>query len=221
MLRTRALDRLGSVDQPARRTRASVASFGDGGSLLGRSSHGRGGSLVCHRGRLGDRPLAWRGDETSSRCRGRGGRRDQALVHAGLCASWALFALDPPGSGWRPWDGAPIHAPAFQLQARSEQVEFDLFTEDIDDQRWRFRRDHRISLPIRAISMTSSAGVPIVRPEIQLLYMAASNEHKNERDFEAARPHLSDGAAAWLTEALQITLPGHHWIAELASLTRP
>lgn len=148
-------------------------------------------------------------------------RRDQALVHAGLCASWALFALDPPGSGWRPWDGAPIHAPAFQLQARSEQVEFDLFTEDIDDQRWRFRRDHRISLPIRAISMTSSAGVPIVRPEIQLLYMAASNEHKNERDFEAARPHLSDGAAAWLTEALQITLPGHHWIAELASLTRP
>jgi hypothetical protein len=142
-------------------------------------------------------------------------RRDQALVHAGLRASWALFALDPPGSGWRPWDGAPIHAPAFQLQARSEQLEFDLFAEDIDDHLWRFRRDHRISSPAGAISTTSGAGIPIVRPEIQLLYMAQSNEDKNEHDFEVARPLLSDGAAAWLAEALRITVPGHRWIAEL------
>jgi hypothetical protein len=141
--------------------------------------------------------------------------RDQALVHAGLRASWELFVLDPPGSGWRPWDGASIYGPAFQLQARSTLFEFDLFTEDVDNQLWRFRRDHRISLPAGAIVTTSPAGIPILCPEIQLLYMAKSNERKNELDFEVTRPYLSDDAAAWLTGALQITLPGHRWITEL------
>ncbi len=59
------------------------------------------------------------------------------------------------------------------------------------------------------------AGIPVVRPEIQLLYMAKSNELKNESDFELVRPHLTSDAAIWLTDALQITLPGHRWLQQL------
>ena len=70
-------------------------------------------------------------------------RCDQAAVHAVLAANWELRCLDPPGSGWREWNGAPIEHPAFQLQARSSTIEFDIFTETVDDATWRFRRSHQ------------------------------------------------------------------------------
>ena len=142
-------------------------------------------------------------------------RNDQRAIHAALTADWDLFALDPPGSGWRPWSGAPIHAPAFQLQARSSSGEFDLFTETVDETRWHFRRDSRITTGADEVIVATASGIPIVRPEIQLLYMASSAEPKNQHDFEMARPQLTPDAARWLMNALQLTLPGHRWLQHL------
>jgi len=142
-------------------------------------------------------------------------RRDQHVVHAALDARSELFALDPPGSGWRPWSGVPIEAPAFQLQARSASDEFDIFTETVDDIHWHFRRDDRIVTGSDDAAVLSASGIPIVRPEIQLLYMAKSTDPKNLHDFEMVRPHLAADAAAWLTGALHVTLPGHRWLEQL------
>lgn len=142
-------------------------------------------------------------------------RSDQEVVHAALSAGWELFALDPPGDGWRPWSGVPIDGSAFQVQARSSSGEFDVFTEAVGDTRWHFRRDHRITTGSDEVIVRSASGIPIVRPEIQLLYMAKSTAPKNQSDFEMARPHLRPEAAAWLEDALQITLPGHPWLRDL------
>ena len=144
-------------------------------------------------------------------------RSDQRVVHAALAPRWDLLALDPPGIGWQPWSGVPIEAPAFQLQARSSSGQFDIFTETIENARWHFRRDGRIAAASDEVIVPSAAGIPIVRPEIQLLYMAKSTEPKNQRDFEMALPHLSSEAAVWFTNALQLTLPDHHWLQLLKS----
>ncbi len=142
-------------------------------------------------------------------------RCDQPLVYAALAPEWQLFALDPPGDGWKPWSGTPIEQPAFQLQARRSGTEFDLFTETVDGVRWHFRRDHRISLDVADVVVAGLSGIPVVRPEIQLLYMAKSNDAKNEHDFQAARAHLTDEAAHWLANALELTVPGHRWLPQL------
>ena len=142
-------------------------------------------------------------------------RCDQHVVYRALASGWELFALDPPDGGWQPWNGVPIEAPAFQLQARSPTGEFDIFTETADEARWHFRRDDRITMTSDEVIVRSRSGIPVVRPEIQLIYMAKSNDPKNERDFEHARPHLSAEAAMWLTEAIDITLPGHRWLEHL------
>jgi hypothetical protein len=142
-------------------------------------------------------------------------RRDQRRVHMSLAERWELFALDPPDSGWRPWTGEPIEMPAFQLQARSSFGEFDIFTETVDDAAWHFRRDGRISMASDEVLVASVSGIPIVRPEVQLLYIAKSTEPKNELDFLRARPHLPDHAAMWLKGALEIALPGHRWLETL------
>ncbi len=49
-----------------------------------------------------------------------------------LSSEWELSCIDPPGSRWRVWNGDPIDTPAFQLQARSDRGEFDLFTETVE-----------------------------------------------------------------------------------------
>jgi hypothetical protein len=111
---------------------------------------------------------------------------DQHVVHAVLGDRWKLYCLDPPGSGWRPWSGTSVEPPAFQLQARSSIGVFDIFAETADETEWQFRRDNRITQPVSEVIMQSPSGVPIVRPEVQLLYMAGTMEAKNEHDFEMA-----------------------------------
>lgn len=140
---------------------------------------------------------------------------DLATVSRDLGARWKLYCLDPPGTGWRPWNGKPLEPPAFQLQARSSIGEFDIFAETADETEWQFRRDNRITRAVSEVTMQSASGIPIVRPEVQLLYMAGAAEPKNEHDFQMARPTLDLGAASWLAAALAVTLPRHHWIATL------
>lgn len=55
----------------------------------------------------------------------------------------------------------------------------------------------------------------MVRPVIQLLYMATSSEAKNQHDFTVARPNVDDDAANWLADALATTISGHRLIPEL------
>lgn len=142
-------------------------------------------------------------------------RCDQAAVYEVLFPRWDLSCLDPPGGGWLPWSGAALEPPAFQLQARSSTIEFDIFTETTNQAMWHFRRDDRIRRAVNEVTTLSGSGLPIVRPEVQLLYMAKSTEDKNQHDFDVARPRLNHDAASWLAEALATTLPGHHWTQEL------
>lgn len=142
-------------------------------------------------------------------------RLDHAEVHGALGDRWELSCIDPPGSGWRPWKGVLVDPPAFQLQARSAAIEFDIFTESADQTRWYFRRDDRITRPLSEVTMRSASGIPVIRPEIQLLYMAKAMEAKNVQDFGVARPRLDHEAASWLADALAITLPDHQWLVQL------
>jgi aminoglycoside-2''-adenylyltransferase len=142
-------------------------------------------------------------------------RQDQQAMRAGLVNEWELCSLDPPGSGWRPWGGEPIELPAFQLQARSPSSEFDIFLETSRDDVWRFRRDARIERPMSEFTTITGAGIPVVRPEVQLLYMAKSNEPKNTHDFAVTRPRLDDQAASWLARSLALAHPGHPWLTQL------
>lgn len=142
-------------------------------------------------------------------------RCDQQLVLAALSDRWEMWCLDPPGSGWRTWDGHEVRPPAFQLQARTSEIEFDLFTESVVDGAWTYRRDARIHRPADEVVIVASDGIPVVRPEVQLLYMSTSGDAKNQQDFEVALAHLPPADAAWLAQSLATTRPGHPWIDAL------
>jgi hypothetical protein len=135
--------------------------------------------------------------------------------------------IDPPGTGWRPWArGATPGAPAFQLQTQIDDLTFDMFLEDVSSvgnvalSRWTFRRDRRIARPLAEV--TALVGdVPVLIPDIQLLYMAKSNDPKNEADFRRIAPMLTADRRAWLLDALCLVDPEHRWIAALTSPQHP
>lgn len=63
--------------------------------------------------------------------------------------------------------------------------------------------------------MVTSDGIPVVRPEVQLLYMSTSGDAKNQHDYELAHAKLPPTDAAWLAQSLATTRPGHPWINAL------
>ena len=142
-------------------------------------------------------------------------RQDQTAVRDALVFTHQLQCLDPPGSAWRPWDGQTLQAPAFQVQARSPETTFDVFLENVHDGVWHFRRDERVRRPLEEFVTLSDTGIPVVRPEVQLLYMAKSTDDKNEHDFRVTRPRLDHDAARWLARSLAVAHPGHRWLEAL------
>lgn len=145
-------------------------------------------------------------------------RIDQGAVRAALVDDWELLCLDPLRSGWRSWSGHRIEPPAFQLQARGAGGAFDLFLETADDEHWSYRRAATVRRRLAEVTATTASSVPVVRPEVQLLYMATSGEPKNADDFAIAAPRLGRAARAWLVEALGLAHPGHPWLVSLAGV---
>jgi len=142
-------------------------------------------------------------------------RSDQWRVLEALTDRWDVFCLDPPGTGWRAWPGHALERPAFQLQARGDTGEFDLFLEDVADGVWHYRRTAAIRRSVDGVVVVSRSGIPVVRPEIQLLYMATSADPKNLSDFEHAVPALGAEPRRWLRDALRFAHQGHAWIDRL------
>ncbi len=84
---------------------------------------------------------------------------------------------------------------------------------------WVFRRDPRVTRSLDEVRVNTRSGIPVVAPEVQLLYIAASTELKNEHDFKVARPALTVAAAEWLSRSVALAFPEHPWRLALPNTT--
>lgn len=92
--------------------------------------------------------------------------------------------------------------------------ELDIILMATDGDRWVFKRDPRISLPLESIVWQKDE-VPYLRPEIQLLHKARGLRPKDQQDFESVLPLLQERHRAWLRRAISIAHPGHPWLESL------
>lgn len=90
----------------------------------------------------------------------------------------------------------------------------DVMLEPGDAETWICRRDESIRGP-RAAMIGMRDSVPFLVPEAVLLFKAKAARTKDEADFSATLPHLSDAARAWLRRSLEQLHPEHAWIARL------
>lgn len=67
--------------------------------------------------------------------------------------------------------------------------------------------------PLEEIGLVGPDGIPRLAPEIQLFYKAKSLRPKDERDFDAALPVLSEPQRVWLAWAVETLYGAHPWVA--------
>jgi Aminoglycoside-2''-adenylyltransferase len=158
-------------------------------------------------------------------------RDDQAALQSCL-VGWELLKCERPG--WLdPWeDEERLELPIHQVFARppgSEPLqqpwepggdELQFFLNDVEGAVWVCRRDASVRRPVAEVCTRSASGLPIVVPEIQLLYKAKHHLEKDEHDFEATVPRLSLEQRAWLRQSLQVVHPGDPWLARLEAQDR-
>ena len=138
--------------------------------------------------------------------------RDQEELRAALW-SWELWVVDE--GQLVPWHaGDELAMPRHQLWARRAATvpwSLEILFEVADEDHWVFRRDPRIRLPLDAFG-TVGGGLPIVAPEVQLLFKAKEPREKDHHDFHAALGVLTPEAVSWLRTALLMSHPEHDWL---------
>jgi len=101
------------------------------------------------------------------------------------------------------------------LDVAADAWRMDVMLEPGDCTTWVFRKDETVCAPRPFMVGRTRHGVPFLRPHGVLLYKAKAPRPKDEADFVACLPRLSDAARAWLQQSLQRVNPRHPWIERL------
>lgn len=151
-------------------------------------------------------------------------RCDQSVLQRHL-ARWHLEKAIATQSGgeWARWkeDEAlelPIHQVRVSRNPGEELAEFEIFLNECRDGVWLSRRHADLQRPMKEVWQLSTTGVPMLTPEIQLLYKAKYRREKDEADFANALPRLSSAQRTWLAEGLRLCHPGHGWLEKVGEL---
>lgn len=145
---------------------------------------------------------------------------DQALVHDYL-EGWTLEVAHD--GKLQPWQrGEVLEPPRNTLWCKNPTFQpdfFEILFDEVDDQHFYFRRNRSIKLELEQAFLTSPNGVPIIAPEIALLYKSKNPAHEgNASDFRNALPHLNRTQLAWLKQALTIEYEAHEWLMAIESM---
>ena len=132
--------------------------------------------------------------------------------------SWKL--LTPFDERLQPW---PMHMrlemPRHQAHAHHQGAFIDFLLADLDGGIWRYCREPSIIRDISRIGLRSSEGIPILAPELVLLYKSKTSSgkvrSKDMADFEKVYLSMETERRAWLRWALLATDPSQPWIEQL------
>jgi hypothetical protein len=94
----------------------------------------------------------------------------------------------------------------------ARQWKFELLLDESEGETWIYRRDLTVRKDLRSLVRHNCTGTPYLSPEVQLLYKAKGARPRDEQDFDAVLPLLSQEARDWLRQSLLRTLPSHSWI---------
>ena len=143
-------------------------------------------------------------------------RRDQLALREHLVGWELYYAADHELHAWP--EGERLELPIHEIWARrpgDSQWRLELLLNESRDGHWLFRRDVRIERPLELVGVTTAAGLPVLAPEIVLLYKARHADPKDEADLAAVLPALGTKRRRWLRAALDLIHPGHRWVSLL------
>lgn len=145
-------------------------------------------------------------------------RKSQKELRSHL-AGWEFSKALPGGRGLRRWEeGKWLEPPVHEVHARRETGEpssLEILLNEAEGDFWRYRRNPAVTRPVADIGVTSQLNIPILRPEIVLLYKAKEPRARDANDLHSVLERLEPDARGWLSRAIGLCHPGHAWLNEL------
>ena len=146
-------------------------------------------------------------------------RKDQLIIQDYLSSRG--WTLEKAVSGKLvPWQvGAWISLPVHTIWCKNPKASpdfFELLFNEVDEVSFYFRRDTSIMLPVEKMIIASASGIPILAPEIVLLYKSKNVEASPYvGEFKKVLPNLSDEERDWFAAALKKLYRDHIWLKDL------
>jgi hypothetical protein len=142
-------------------------------------------------------------------------RPDSGRLLAAL-PGWELH--DTAADGLVRWDGAAPPA-GNSLWSRPGPdrpwaVQF-LLAHTAGPDRWVYRRDHRVGRPVADLGWRTAGGLPVLRPEVELLYKSREQRRRDDEDLDHALPLVDPDAVRWLAAAVATAHPQSPWLPRL------
>lgn len=142
-------------------------------------------------------------------------REDQIELRDFLAGSRFDIATSRGRVRWR--DRQMLMLPVHELHVLYDGHELEVLLNEHHRGDWVYRRDWRVRMPIDNWMVRAAFGVPVIAPEIALLYKSAHPEAKDQLDLRSALGALEPARRDWLSQALRQTAPEHPWLDLLQS----
>ena len=146
-------------------------------------------------------------------------REDQAALRDALPGWRVEVVRDGVLTPWAA--GERLVLPVHELHARSAPgapgPALELLLNERDGGDWVYRRDPAVRRPLARAIVRSASGVPVLAPEIVLLYKSKAPRSADAHDLAVGGALLDDDARRWLRAALHRADPAHPWAEALAS----
>lgn len=143
--------------------------------------------------------------------------RDDQLILQEYFASrgWSMDYVD--NRLLVPWPIAErLALPVHEIWCRSNNRRIEVLLNECEDNAFVFRRDSRIRMPIERAFICSNTGIPVLAPEIVLLYKSKrASEPKEQQDFSNVLEALDAERRRWLRESIAVIDSNHQWLAAL------
>lgn len=146
-------------------------------------------------------------------------RRDQLVIQEYL--STRGWTLEKAVNGELiPWQkGEWIDLPAHTIWCKNPEASPDfveLLFNEVDGDNFLYRREPSITLPVEKMIILSPSRIPILAPEIVLLYKSKNVEASPYvGEFKKVLPNLSDEARDWFAATLKKLYSDHVWLKDL------
>ena len=146
-------------------------------------------------------------------------REDQVRVCSHFSnLGWELWEVDRPGHLRHLSRDETVRASIHDLWCRPDRRSpwaLQLMLAESVGDRWIYRRDSEVTLPLSEVGLHTADGVPYLAPQVELLFKSKSLRPKDEADFTLTTPQLPPAARRWLASAIGRTDPSHPWLPRL------
>jgi hypothetical protein len=117
--------------------------------------------------------------------------------------------------------GERLVLPVHEIWCRENKSRIEVLLNECEDDAFVFRRDSRIRAPVERTFIRSNSGIPVLAPEIVLLYKSKrARDPKEQQDFSSVVDTLDVEQRRWLAESIAVIDPDHPWLATLMVQSR-